>query len=236
MSRVTRNTPKIIDDGDIEALLTTSLKNVGLLKDGGGVNISLMNKLVTAISAAVTEVVSQHLSTLVETIAKQGEELEELRQYTRRNSLRIYGIKESTGENTDRIVLDLCKNKLNVDLNPAEICRTHRLGKRSIHNETYTDKDGNTKPKHRGIIVKLVSYNTRQRIFSAKKKLKGLGIVIREDLTKRRSELLREAQARYSKEKVWSQDGRIFYQGPDNNRHLYTGENEEDKSTHSESG
>jgi len=191
---------------------------------------------VTAISAAVTEVVSQHLSTLVETIAKQGEELEELRQYTRQNSLRIYGIKESTGENTDRIVLDLCKNKLNVDLNPAEICRTHRLGKRSIRNETYTDKDSNTKPKHRGIIVKLVSYNTRQRIFSAKKKLKGLGIVIREDLTKRRSELLREAQARYSKEKVWSQDGRIFYQGPDNNRHLYTGENEEDKSTHSESG
>ena len=56
----------------------------------------------------------------------------------------------------------------------------------------------NTDEKPRPIIIKLVGYNDRKKIFDSKKKLKGKKIAITESLTVTRMEKLNEARERYN--------------------------------------
>lgn len=124
-----------------------------------------------------------------------NEGLDEREQYSRRNNIRIFGIKESEDENTDQIVLKVA-SQLQVPLSVQQIDRSHRVGRKG------------TKP--RPIIVKLVSYKQRQALFMAKKGLKGTKPFICEDLTITRRVLLKKAVETYSSEKVWTSDGTIL--------------------------
>ena len=56
----------------------------------------------------------------------------------------------------------------------------------------------NTDEKPRPIIIKLVGYNDRKKIFDSKKKLKGKKIAITESLAVTRMEKLKEARERYN--------------------------------------
>ena len=56
----------------------------------------------------------------------------------------------------------------------------------------------NTDEKPRPIIIKLVGYNDRKKIFDSKKKLKGKKIAITESLAVTRMEKLNEARERYN--------------------------------------
>lgn len=132
----------------------------------------------------------------VEKICENGGKIERLEQYTRRNNLRIFGIKESNNENTDALVLKIISD-LNVPVQLSDIERSHRIGKVS--------------DKPRAIIVKFSSYRKRSEVFSAKKGLKGTGIVLKEDLTKYRLTVLQAAIAKYGASNVWTRDGRIFW-------------------------
>ena len=76
--------------------------------------------------------------------------LEDMMQYSRRNCLVITGIEETKGENTDEVVKDFAKNKLDVTVNDADIDRTHRLGKPGIG-------------KFRPIIAKFTNYRARHK-------------------------------------------------------------------------
>jgi hypothetical protein len=118
-----------------------------------------------------------------------------LEQYTRRNSLRIFGVPEKRGENTDDIVRKLCKEKLDLDISVTAIDCSHRLPAKET--------------QHRPIIVKLVSRNTKNLIFNHKRLLKGTKIVIKEDLTKRRAQLLRDAAKKLGPTNAWTYEGNI---------------------------
>lgn len=121
---------------------------------------------------------------------------DDLEQYTRLNSLRIFGVPENKGESTDEVVIKLCKDKLGLDITPAEIDCSHRLpGKES---------------NHRPIIVKFVRRCTKKLVFNKKKLLKGLKIVIKEDLTNQRAQLLKKAADKYGFKNTWSYDGKIL--------------------------
>lgn len=56
------------------------------------------------------------------------EKLDDLDQYTLRNSFRIFGIKEADGEDTDPLTVALIKNKLNINISVDDIARNHRIG------------------------------------------------------------------------------------------------------------
>ena len=58
--------------------------------------------------------------------------------------------------------------------------------------------------------MKFTSYETRRRVFTAKRKLKGTKLVVTENLTKRRSELLRKVRSFDNVECAWTIDGRII--------------------------
>ena len=140
---------------------------------------------------------------------------DELEQYSRRNYLLVNLIKEvdppnenvseetsevSTQENTDIAVLLLFNEKLGVNVYIRDIDRTHGIGRQKQKN----------KDTPRPIIVKFTNYNTRQRVFQARRKLKGTQITIVESLTSKRVTILSKARNKFGVRNVWSLDGHML--------------------------
>lgn len=123
--------------------------------------------------------------------------MDELEQYSRRNNLRIFGVKEEDREDTDKLLITLFENKLKIQVDVKDIDRCHRVGPKRAENS-------------RPILVKFTSYRTRSQLFKCKKLLKKTGFVIKEDLTKKRHEILKAAGEKYGKHNVWSSDGVIM--------------------------
>ena len=87
-----------------------------------------------------------------------------------------------------------------LDFNERDINRTHCIG-----------NPRNTDEKPRLIIMKLVRYNDRKKIFDSKKKLKGKKVAITESLTIMRMKKLNKARERYNFKSVWNSDRNILY-------------------------
>lgn len=121
---------------------------------------------------------------------------DDLEQYQRRNNLRIFGIPETPGEDTNRCVMDVAA-KLNVAIDPLRIDRSHRVGSREAG-------------KKRPIIVRFVSYADRAALFRSKKFLRNTGITVREDLTKTRTDIVKQAVSHFGLHGVWTADGVIL--------------------------
>lgn len=128
---------------------------------------------------------------------------DEIEQYSRRNNLRLFGIPEGENEDTDNLVLNVARD-IGANINMNDICRSHRVGRRTIG-------------KPRPIIVKFTSYRARREIFSRKKQLRGTRVTIREDLTALRLSLLKTAVTRFEVRNVWTMDGVILVKTPDGN-------------------
>ena len=128
-----------------------------------------------------------------------GKELNILEQFTRRNSLRIYGMhdqnKFETTEQTSELVSSMSKNKLDVTVHMSDIDIAHRLGTFRL--------DGN-----RLIICKFASRETKLRILRARRLLKGSSVVVREDLTIKTAKLLEVHGQRPEVKNAWSDEGR----------------------------
>ena len=123
-------------------------------------------------------------------------------QYSRRNSLRMSGVAEVTGEDTDKIVMDRA-DAVSADISLDDIDRSHRVGKH---------KPGKT----RDIIIKFATYRARQKFYSKRKGLKDAGyagVFLNEDLTKQRMNLLYKARMKVKSrclKGAWSSDGTIL--------------------------
>ena len=113
------------------------------------------------------------------------QQIDDLEQYTRRTNIRIYGIPESTDEDseedTDSKAINFFSKELGIDVAPNEICRSHRVGKISR---------SNTKP--RAIIVRLTNHNKKVMILRKRKLLKinKRPFNVHEDLTIKRRKIL----------------------------------------------
>jgi len=188
--------------------------------------------IVESLTKAVTEAVLKELHIHQELVQKLQLEIEkkdeeirflhqtvdsrtdEISQYQRRNSLRIFGVEEKKLENCDQLILDIASNQLNIDLELEDLDRCHRSGRKS--------NTGRPRP----IIVKFVSYRKRSVVFKEKSRLKGTNITIREDLTKYRLNLLQKAIGHYETKNVWTYDGRIIIKTPDGIKHTVVSEND----------
>lgn len=119
---------------------------------------------------------------------------EKLEQYSRRNTLRIFGLPvRHKDEDTDKVIVELFNEKLGVPVTAADIDCCHRLH----------SKDNARSP----ILVKFCRRSVKNRVYYSKKKLKGTKIVIFEDLTKMRTELLKRARETYGMNNVWTSEG-----------------------------
>ena len=130
--------------------------------------------------------------------------IDEQEQYSSRECILLHGIpeprssQEKRKENTDQLFVDEINTRLNEKLTLTDLDRSHRLGK----------PEGRKGP--RPIIVKLLRYNDKERIFRKKKLLKGSKIMLTERLTRRRNLFLRYAKEKFGLKNVWTKDGDIY--------------------------
>lgn len=132
-------------------------------------------------------------------LTSQAEQLNNLEQYTRRNSVRIYGITDNsqmeTYTETAKVVVKLISNKLQIPVSLSDIDIAHRLGR--------FDKNAN-----RPIICKFVSRMKKEDVLKARRKLKGTAVVIREDLTIQNAKMLESVSHNDCVKAAWSDDGK----------------------------
>ena len=140
------------------------------------------------------------------------EKLDDIEQYSRRNCLLFAGIVEKDDENTDQLIMDTCREGMEIELSLQDIDRSHRIGMKT-QREVPPEPEENGQVKHqkvRPITVKFTSYRRHQQVFSAKKNLKGKHVGISENLTKIREKIFNLARDVVGYNNVWSQDGKIF--------------------------
>ena len=128
---------------------------------------------------------STDVDALYNKIIELESRIEGQEQYSRRTSLHFHNIKVPVDErgnakhpvNTDEFILNVCNDKLGLDINLHDIGRSHIIGK---------VKDGKSQ-----VIVRFISYRTRNKVYSNKKGLKNHPdkIFITENLTKYRTNL-----------------------------------------------
>ncbi|CAC5412074.1 AASDH [Mytilus coruscus] len=175
----------------------------------------------------------QATSNHISTIKEQGKDLdypsdeiadlkirvESQEQYSRRTSLRFYNVPvpvDNHGNilhpvNTDEIVFDIIRNKLNINIDLNEIGRSNVIGKA---------RKGRSQ-----VIVRFISYRMKHLVYRNKKELKGdtNGIFITENLSQYRTELVKTLADMKSKNQIsayWTADGRIFVKKSENSRNL----------------
>ena len=151
------------------------------------------------------------IKTLKDKVATLEGVADDQEQYSRRNSLRLSGLPEISGENTVAVTIDAINQRMKLDppLIVDEIDRMHRVGQ---------VKDG----ENRAVLIKFATYRSRRRVFSEKSKLKVMAadadlklpmLFLNEDLTKRRVNLLykaREMKRSGQIKEAWSVDGKLL--------------------------
>jgi len=120
--------------------------------------------IIQLLTEAVVAPLMAQIKTLRETVAKKDKEIgdlyarvDSLEQYSRRNSVRISGIKVTENESTDNIVKKLSA-EIGVAVTDDMIDRSHRVGKAD--------------QQDRAILVKFTSHRHKISLMAARKLLK----------------------------------------------------------------
>nr|CAI5843330.1 unnamed protein product [Callosobruchus analis] len=131
---------------------------------------------------------------------------DQLDQQSRLNNVRIFSLKEQAGEDLEAEIIRLFDSKLGIQIKMEDIVFCKRIGKM---------RQGKT----RGILLKLANTKLKQRVYNSKKRLKGTGVVMKEDLTENKMKLMEAAIEKTSLRDVWSSMGNVFAM-KNNVRHL----------------
>lgn len=127
--------------------------------------------------------------------------LNDLEQYTRRNSVIIYGIDDrnpkETPFETSAKVAGILSTKLGISVEFRDIDIAHRMGRFL--------EEGN-----RPIICKFITRFKKFEVIKSRKKLKGSPIVIKEDLTRRNIQRVQEVKEVENVTEAWFDDGKII--------------------------
>nr|CAH7755705.1 unnamed protein product [Callosobruchus chinensis] len=128
---------------------------------------------------------------------KVEQKVDNIQQHIRNNNLRIMSVPEAAGENLTEKVYDIFTNKMKVEINKSEIIAAYRVGRK------LDDKPRQILVTFQDNAIKMLTYN-RKRF------LKGSNIVIKEDLTVLRLNIMNAASEKYGYRNVWSTNGAIF--------------------------
>lgn len=126
-------------------------------------------------------------------------------QHGRQWNIRVYGVGEGAGEGGRDETVKECvgkcvkviKERVGVQVEEKDFEIAHRLGKR-----------GGTRP--RPIIARLFSRQVRGEVLANRRKLKGTGISIGEDLTQANYNLLKRVSAHSATLSSWSTNGKVW--------------------------
>lgn len=170
----------------------------------GEVMERVMVKMEVRLEEKLKPVVAASAPGLEAAVRRLTYENDRLQQYSRRESVRIFGMKQAdreTAEQVEEKVMEVVRDA-GVQIKGEDIAACHRAGK--IVNGA------------RPILVKFVSRKKRRELMLQKKSLRGKdkynGVFIGDDLTPLRSRLLGYVKRIPNVEKAWCIDGRIHCQ------------------------
>ena len=168
-------------------ILTGEIENDKLKKENMALKTQC-NKMLCDVNSAVFS----------SNVARQ--KIDELEQHTRKNSIRIFGVadknKTESAEQTTEATVGVMQ-KIGVSITKSDIDIAHRLGK-------FTETSA------RPIIVKFVSRLHKQQAIYNRRKLKGSGIGLSEDLTVKNRSFLKELQEDPRVNAAWTRDTNFF--------------------------
>lgn len=142
---------------------------------------------------------------------RQEKEINDLEQYSRRSHLRIRGLIMQPGETYKGAVARLCTTQLGVRIQEQDLDDAHPLPTKApstVPNQLANESP--PPPPKPMMIVRFHCRHQRDAVLKARAALKGKGIVIAEDLTKRNQDLLRNLHATGKFTSTWSWMGKIY--------------------------
>ena len=138
------------------------------------------------------------VKTLEDTIEKVAAKANDNEQYFRRQNVRVTSFVEEEEENCAEKFVNLCREKIGLDVNDEIVDRAHRVGKK---------EEG----ANRAIIVRLKTHKDKLTILRNRRNLRGSGFYINEDLTNINQKLSYTARVTCSNvDTSWTVDGKIF--------------------------
>ncbi|KAK6169381.1 hypothetical protein SNE40_020447 [Patella caerulea] len=160
-----------------------------------------VKKQVAPLQNEIESLKLQLASTSLHLNATIQDKCDELEQYSRKNCIRVSGIKEEINENVEGKIVRVLTT-IDKSLGPNSIENCHRLGRREDN-------------KHRQIIVRLKSYKTKVHIMTNRKMAHSAikGVYINEDLTRYRAYVASITRWSYRQGFIaacWTRDGKIF--------------------------
>jgi chromosome segregation ATPase len=126
-------------------------------------------------------------------------------QYTRRTSVRVFGLTEAEDEDVTAAVLAVFTEKLELVVGRSQIEACHRVGPAPQRVE-----DDEDPPRPRGVLVKMTRREQKEKIIKQRKKLKGSGVVIVEDLCPALQRVYNRVRKHPKVESCWTWQGAIY--------------------------
>lgn len=201
---------------NLDSLVILSFQNKDVIESIKPILLDTFEKSIQVKIDEVKQEVDKSVKLLKNQLERAESKIDDMEAYDRRNNLVFTGLPDSTMKSTDELVIDLCKNKLNVDVSINDIQRSLRLGR--------IDSASDTTSKPRPIIVRFVSYRVRQDIYQARKSLRQrrecVDIYVNENLTVKKMGLLREVKSMKFFKSVYTRDGRVFAWFNDRHYHI----------------
>ena len=129
-------------------------------------------------------------------------------QYSRRNNIKILGLKLEENENCRLAACKLITNTLGIALKDGDVAVAHILPRRINRSDDQGVADERPDP----IIVRFSSAgrDCRDEVIKRRRQLKGTGKVIYEDLTEMNAKLLKSVKENPGIKNAWSNKGRII--------------------------
>jgi hypothetical protein len=162
-----------------------------------------VNILVDNAVKQATAPMLERIKTLESELAKAAVQINENEQYSRKYNLSFVGLDDSEGEECVDKVVAFCKEKLDINVDKAEVDRAHRLGPKNSF-------------RPRTVIIKFKSYGPKASIYKQRKSLKGRKYYINEDITKFSMKLVTFARDhKVNIKSAWFSDGKVLVRNTD---------------------
>lgn len=136
---------------------------------------------------------------LKEENASLKKHIDNYEQYSRNLNVRIFGVPLQEGENVSEVMQDIFKKNLKINIKNSDIKKCYRVNAKTPRAD-----------KPPAILLCFNDDAARQLVLKNRKMLKSTGIVIKEDLTKRRLALMDNAVKKFTIKNVWCLNGNIF--------------------------
>ena len=158
------------------------------------------DKIKTKIGMKFNESINFMEEVMKDKMAELHEHAKNNEQHSRKSSLRVFGIPEVEGEDSQSQVIDFFNNVLKAEIKPEDIDITHHIGRRDRDVQAVSQSAPNRCRSRPKVLV-----------MRNKKDLKDTGYSIAEDLAPQIYKRLKKIKDPATISKCWSVDGKIKY-------------------------